>query len=344
MHVATDFNTIKKVFLGIGTVGLCSSLVMTWKFGHSISVVHGFGLAAVTLAAAFVFPARKFISDQGFKGPARWLTAAGIFCIGLEFVGDLGYTFGMRDKQVVEAGAQNVAYSLVQKSVASETANLDMWRSQLADLKKRNSDQASKNKGWLITVDPVAMQSQLDAMDQKIANEAKRVRCAQKCEELKTQRGQLAAMISSAKEENDLTSRIDATQRIIDEKTKTALGTSVGHSTTKAQSNAFARVGLLLSGTAATESLNPDEISLTLADMFIGLLMAIGATALPTLCFYIAFFGHEAKTVASTKTTTDANGNLVYHHHTERVVEDGRLKEAFRQWRETPEVKGLITA
>lgn len=335
MHVATDFRTIQKIFLGIGTVGLCSSLVMTWKFGHSISVVHGFGLAAVTLAAAFVFPARKFINELGIK--SRWLTVAGVFCIGLEFVGDLGYTFGMRDKQVVEAGAQNVAYSLVQKSVASETANLDMWRSQLADLKKRNADQASKNKGWLVTVDPIAMQSQLDAMDQKIANEAKRVRCAQKCEDLKTQRGQLAAMISSAKEENDLTSRIDATQRIIDEKTKTALGTNVGHSTTKAQSNAFARIGLLMTGNAATDSLNPDEISLTLADMFLGLLMAIGATALPTLCFYIAFFGHDAKTFAKPTATTDANGNTIIHH-TERIIDN----EALRKWAQSAQVRGLI--
>lgn len=328
MQVATDFNTIKKVFLGIGTVGLCSSLVMTWKFGHSISVVHGFGLAAVTLAAAFVFPARKFISDQGFKGPARWLTAAGIFCIGLEFVGDLGYTFGMRDKQVVEATAQTVAYKAVHKVADDESANLALWRKQLADLEAQNA--------WATTVTADGLRAQLASADKAIELETKRGGCKAKCLALMQDKAKTEEKIAVAEKVTDLTKRIEATQRILDGKTTTAVNTSVGHSTTKAQSNAFARVGLLLSGNNPTESLNPDEVSLTLADMFIGLLMAIGATALPTLCFYIAFFGHESN--AFTK-TTDANGNVIIHH-TERVIDN----EALRKWASHPSVKGLIAA
>lgn len=333
MHIATDFRTIQKIFLGIGTVGLASSFVMTWKFGHSISVVHGFGLAAVTLAAAFVFPARKFINDLGIK--SRWLTVAAIFCIGLEFIGDLGYTFGMRDKQVVEATAQTVAYKAVHKVAEDESTNLALWRKQLSDLEAQNA--------WATTVTADGLRAQLASADKAIELETKRGGCKAKCLALMQDKAKTEEKIAVAEKVTDLTKRIEATQRILDGKTTTAVNTTVGHSTTKAQSSAFARVGLLLSGNNATESLNPDEVSLTLADMFIGLLMAIGATALPTLCFYIAFFGHETS-IARATTTTDANGNTVIHHHTERIIESPGFKEAFGQWGHECKAKGLIPA
>jgi hypothetical protein len=58
---------------------------------------------------------------------------------------------------------------------------------------------------------------------------------------------------------------------------------------------------LLASGTDAEEALNPNEVAKNLADKFIGFLMAIGATALPSIAFYIAFFGAPAIDLTTTQ-------------------------------------------
>mgnify|MGYP003346955173 CR=1 FL=1 len=285
MRIATDFATVKKIFLGIGASALGASVYMTWKFGYSISLAHAIALVSVTLAAAFVFPARKFIADLGFKGAARVVGLLGAFFVSSEFISDLGYTFGMRDKQVIEAGAQNASYAATHTALKSEQTNLDLWRKQLADLQAQNA--------WATTITADGLRAQLESAQKAIDLEAQRGGCKAKCLDRMKEKAQIEEKIAVAEQVTNLAKRIEATQRVIDSKTETAVNTKVGHSTTKAQSNAFAKVGLLLTGTDARDSLNPDEVSMTLADLFIGLMMAVGATALPTLCFYIAFFGHQ---------------------------------------------------
>ena len=283
MHVATDFRTVQRVFLGIGAVALAASAFMTWKFGHSISVVHGMALVSVTMAAAFVFPAARFIREAGMPGAARAVAVVGAFFVCLEFVSDLGYTFGMRDKQVVEEGAKSVAYKATQDVVGDERTNLAMWRKQLSDLEAQNA--------WATTVTADGLRAQLANATLAIDLESKRGGCKEKCLARTKDRDDINSKIATAEKVADLGKRIEATQRVLDGKTVTAVATKTGHSTTAAQSKAFGRIGLMLTGNDAKDSLNPDETSLTIADMSIGLMMALGATALPTLCFYIGFFG-----------------------------------------------------
>lgn len=295
MHsIPLNFQTIQRIFLVIGVVGLLVSCMMTYKFGSTMSWLHAVALCAATIVAAFIFPAKKFISDLGFTGAAKSLKVLGVFFICLELFSHLGYTIGMREKSTMEAGVQTAAYGLQQESVKSEVANMDMWRKQLADMKARNASHMERNQGWLVSVDPAAMEAQMAAMDQKIENEAKRVRCARKCEELKTQRGQLAALIGNIKEENDLTARIEATQRILDGKTQTAVAAKSGFSAARAQTDFVSQLYLIVSGTEAEQALNPDQTTLSVTGMLIGLFIAIGATALPTTAFYVAFFGAKA--------------------------------------------------
>jgi len=319
---STDIKQMQRACLAAAFVALGISGYMAWEFGSSISRSHGVALVVACFLASIIWTFRKIITDAGVKG--RWITVAAVFFVGLELMSHLGYTFGMRDKQVVEAGAQTVAYRATQDNLTSHRTNLDMWRTQLADLQARNKAIASKNNGWLITVDPVAMQSQLDAMDQKIANEAARVRCADKCEALKTQRGQLAALISAVKEENDLTTRIDATQRIVDNAVTKATTTKIGHSTTKAQNNAFGELLRLASTFSADEAFEPEarakSMSERIADLLIGTMMAIGATGAPALLFYFAFFAPPGLPRILTDNPLPAPTPNTTHTHTETAT------------------------
>ena len=104
----------------------------------------------------------------------------------------------------------------------------------------------------------------------------------------------LEERIAIAERASDLSKRIEATQRILDTKVNTASTTKVGHSTVKAQQDSFAQLLMLASGADAEQALQPNEVAKSLADKLIGLLMAVGATALPSIAFYIAFFGAPA--------------------------------------------------
>jgi hypothetical protein len=282
---AADFNTIKKIFLGIGCIALLVSCVMTWKFGNSFSFIHGVGLVTVTLAAAFLFPAKRMITEMGVGRFGQGaLAVVGCFLIALELFADLGYTIGMRDKQIVESGAQTVAYNTVQENMISEKANLDMWRKQLADLKSQNA--------WAATVTATGLRAQLESAQKAIDLEAARKGCKTKCLELMKQKGSLEERIATLERTDDLAKRIEATQRILDRKVEAAPATKIGHSTVKAQVDFVSKGYLLAFGDGdAKSALNPDAVTMTVADWVIGFAIALGATFLPTTAFYIAFFG-----------------------------------------------------
>lgn len=351
MHaIPMNFQTIQKVCLGVGLVGLVVSCLMTYKFGATMSQLHAVMLCLGTIIAAFIFPAKKFIHDMGFLKIAKNVGRVGVFFICLELFAHLGYTIGMRELSISEAGTQTVAYKIRQESVASEVANMDMWRKQLADLKARNKAHSEKNQGWLVSVDPVAMQSQLEAIDQQIANEAKRVRCGDKCEKLKTQKGQLASLIGNIKEENDLTTRIEATQRILDGKAEKAATIKSGFSSSKAQTDFFGKMWTLISSGDGTAAMNPDEVTTTVSGWIIGLFIAIGATALPTTAFYLAFFGVGVAAVAASKidasrlTAIDAKmpGETKYTLKMEDMSDD--IRDMLRGIKDTIATSGLKTA
>lgn len=296
MHIPATFDTIKKAFLAVGVVALLASCYMTWRFGYSISVVHGVGLVCVTIAAALIFPAKKFIEEMGIGRMGRFgLGVLGCFFVGLELFADLGYTIGMRDKQMVESGAQTVAYNAVQENMVSEKTNLDMWRKQLADLKSQNA--------WTGTVTATGLRAQLDSAQKAIDLEAARKGCKSKCLGLMQDKAKLEERIATLEKTDDLAKRIEATQRILDKKVDKAPDTKIGHSTARAQVDFVSKGYLLLTGDSAEKALTPDQVTMTVSDWVIGLVMALGATFLPTTAFYIAFFGpkqHSAANIADT--------------------------------------------
>jgi len=308
MHaMPLNFATLQRIFFAVGCIALAVSCVMTYKFGATMSLAHAVGLVGVTICAAFIFPAKKYVEDLGNPKAAKWVGRVGIFFICVELFSHMGYTIGMREMSAQQSGVQTAAYELRQKSVASEIANLDMWRQQLVDLKARNAKHMEKNQGWLVSVDPTAMEEAMTALDQQIENEAKRVRCGSKCEKLQKQKAELTALIANIKEENDLTARIEATQRIVDQKTETAATTDKGFSAAKAQTGFLSQIALLLQGEEAETALNPDGVTTTVMGIIIGFIIALAGTFLPTTAFYLAFFGqaHGVATRAMTKVQAD---------------------------------------
>lgn len=221
---------------------------IAYQYGISMSGMHaaGFALVAVAFAVLPDIAAREV--DRKAYGSAV-IIALVLLPLGVtSYQSHIGYGAGVRLGDMQATQVQLTKVGDVRESLTSERESIAMWRKQLASLQERNAEHLKKNNGWLVTADPIAMQSQLDAMDQKIANEAKRVRCGPKCEELKVQRGQLAAMIAGIKEENDLTSRIEATQRTLDAKTQVAIDTKPKASVIVNQNDALGQLWHLATG------------------------------------------------------------------------------------------------
>jgi hypothetical protein len=279
-----DFRTMQRACLVAGFVAFGISALMAWKFGSSISFAHGVALVVACFVASVIFAFRRFIVDQGVKG--HWLTIAAVFFIALEFMSHLGYTFGMRDKQFVETGAQNVAYKAAQANMESHKTNLDLWRKQLEELKSQSP--------WAATIKADGLRAQLAVAQKEIDLEASRGGCKSKCALRMKDKADLEGRIATIEQADDLAKRIEATQRVVDKAVAEAKGTKVGHSTAKAQNDAFGELLRLISTASPDEAFEPDAkakgMSERVADLIIGTMMAIGATGAPALLFYFAFF------------------------------------------------------
>lgn len=287
MHPHTSFATLQRIFLGVGCIGLLVSVLMTYKFGSSMSWLHAVALVTVTIAAAFIFPFRAFVARMGNHGAARSLMALGVFFVGLEFFSHLGYTIGMRERSSLEATVQKAAYDAQQSSLIEEKTNLAMWREHLAKLQAENA--------WVATVSADGLRAQVAAADEAIKQEERRGGCGPRCLARMKEKAGLEERIALAEQASDLTHKIEATQRILDKKTEVATTAKAGFSPVKAQTDFVGQIWLVMTGTEGEKALNPDSVTLSFTQIFIGFFIALGATFLPTASFYMAFFGHKPK-------------------------------------------------
>jgi hypothetical protein len=321
-HPTTDFHTLRKVFLGVGIAGLIVSVTMVYKFGSSMSGLHAIGLALTTIACAFMFPAIEFVKRIGMTWGARVLTGVACGFFALELFAHVGYTVGQRTHSTDEAIAQTVVYDNRQEQLASNKQNLAMWRDQLAKLQADNA--------WTATVKADGLRASLDSATKAIELEEQRGGCKAKCLGLMRQKADLENRIATVELREDLTKRIEATQRLVDKHTETAVETKKGFSPVKAQTDFVSQIYLLATTSEAEKALKPDNVTLTVSQILIGFMLALGMTVLSPAAFYIAFCkadaladslnGKSAATQVATAIVPAASThtNTVY----ERVVED----------------------
>ena len=151
------------------------------------------------------------------------------------------------------------------------------------------------------------LRSQITAADLAIAQESKRGGCGPRCLTLTQQKADLENRIAIAEQVTDLTKRIDATQRIIDKATDVAVDTKKGFSPVKAQTDFVSQIYLLGTTTDAEKALKPDNVTLTVSQILIGFMLALGMTVLSPAAFYIAFCKAEdmASALSATPAATD---------------------------------------
>jgi len=270
MHPMNDIATVRKVALYVGIPALAVAVAMTFQYGKSMSFLHAVCLGLLTIAGSIIWPYVKHIRTDKIASNA--FRCVGALFLAVELFSHLGYTVGTRVMEAETTGITNAVYENNQAAAKDDAANLDLWRKQLSDLTAQNS--------WAATVKADALRSQLETADKAIANETARGGCKSKCEAKMRERDVIAEKIGKVEQVEDLTKRIEATQRILDGKRTAANKAEFKTSAVVAQTGFVAQL--------ATQSLDPDKASLTWTTIAIGFLVSLVSTFLAPVMFSIA--------------------------------------------------------
>lgn len=254
-------------WLVIGVLTLIADLVVSFLGGKEVTFWHGVGFAAVALAFAYL-PDAAYEEFESGRYLAGGVVALLCVPIGLQALQNhVTYSAGVRYGEIKLTGFHNVKLDNATDALKSERENIAMWREQLKDLKARNATILERNKGWAVTTNPEAMKEAKEAIEKSIANETARGGCKTKCEALMRQRNDLNAAIEGITKENDLTSRIEATQRVIDSKAAAVATTGRKVSIVENVANINAQLAKLMTGYNSKEVMAVTDDDIAYANM-----------------------------------------------------------------------------
>ena len=266
----------------LGLVGIVASCWMSYAFGSSMSGGHALALVLVTLLAPIALTYGRHEMRHGGKAFGALCIAAGAFFAIAEYGTHLAYTVGVRTVESKDTHLKNAVHAEAQESITDHRANLKLWRDQLAELTAANA--------WAATVTADGLKGELPAMDKAIELETARGGCKIKCKALMDQRAALVNRIATAEKRDDLTGRIEATQRLVDKAREAGAKTEYKHSKVVAQTDFIAQV--------AWGTLKPSADAQTWTQIAIAAFMALVSTLVPIVALMIGW--SQSSTEAAT--------------------------------------------
>jgi len=273
-----ELNPFGRFFFGLGFVSLCVAAGMTFKFGWTMSVLHALGLGVLSIVASFLPEAAYRLGEDGKGALAGAIAIAALPLTAVEYFSHVGYTVGQRVENTQQAGVHNTKFEDARKSLASDEANLAMWKEHLEKLKGENP--------WVTSVSADGLKAQVATADEAIKQEERRGGCGPICLGLMKEKAGLEERIALAAQASKLSEQIEATQRIVDGKTEVASKATFESSPVVNQTAFVAKlVGMSLEPDAATQEGSQIGISASLA---------FANVLLTPICFLVA--GRNRKT------------------------------------------------
>jgi hypothetical protein len=270
--------SIRNLSLYVGLIGLIVGMLMAFEYGRAMSMLHAASLGLLAVVVSIAFIAREVYASEGKHFAANMALIAGFaFSIG-EYGTHFGYTVGTRVAETQQTGVTNATYAAIQKNRESEVANLDMWKAQLKSLLEANA--------WAATVKADALRGKLELANKEIADETARGGCKAKCNQRMKDRDDLSERIGKVEQAEDLSKRIEATQRILDKKVDVAAKTEFHSSKIVNQTAGFAQI--------VTWSDEPSASAMSWTQLLLGAVIAAITTYLAPFCLSFAFSGMNA--------------------------------------------------
>lgn len=255
-----QYNALGQFLFVIALAAIANDAAISYQYGKSMTTLHAFGFAIVAVTFCVLPDIATKAWGEGRRKAGFWLMLACVPFGLVAYQSHIGYGAGVRLGDMQQTGFQHAKLETANEALKSEVANMGMWRTQLAELKAQNAKFREKNNGWATTVEPTALQAMADEMNTKIANETARGGCKAKCEKLMADKAAILTMVANAKEENDLTRRIEATQRIIDGKSRVIADTGYTSSTVVNQNDTFAKLWNIVNGVDGETAIKPTAV------------------------------------------------------------------------------------
>lgn len=265
-----------RFWLVLGLVTLCAAAAMSMAFGWSVSFKHAMFLGCLSVIAAFAPDAAHQQWKRGSKGIAAAIAIVCAPLLMIEFYSHAGYTAGLRGENIAVAKVQNVKWDDGRDQVEDNRANLKLWTEQLATLQADNA--------WAATVTADGLRQQIDSLKSAEAAEARLGGCGRKCRAIQDEIASVSGKVAVVEQREDLTKRIEATQRLVDKYREKSATIEHKISSVDMQNQFLAKaVALFTEG-----SLQPTQRQDATAEQTINLAMALAGTGLPAFALFIA--------------------------------------------------------
>jgi hypothetical protein len=250
-----------KFLLSLAIVALIVDAAISYKYGITLTWLHGVGFALVAVFFALI-PDQAYLEFEAKRfGSGIAMT---ILCVPLGMVAyysHLGYGAGVRVGNMQQASVHNAKFDDTRASLESDRTNIAMWRESLSKLQAENP--------WVATVSADGLKAQVAAHTKAIELEEARGGCKSKCLARMKEKGALEDRIALAEQSNKLAAQIEATQRIIDKKTAEAAAATFESSPIVNQNSVAAQLFLAVTGTSADKAINPDDVTTGFTNIFI---------------------------------------------------------------------------
>lgn len=283
MNSAISESAVRKAALYVGVAALIVGMGMAFEYGRAMSWLHAFSLSLLAVAVSIAFIGAEMYRNAGRSTAAAVAMIAGVgFSVG-EYGTHFGYTVGTRVSETQQTGVTNATYKAIQDNRDREAGNLEMWKKQLATLMEQDA--------WTATVKADALRDEVASLKGRIEEEkngkrGRRAGCGKECERLQDQANKVSERLGKVEQREDLSKRIEATQRILDKKVDVAANTSFHSSKIVNQTAGFAQI--------ATWSSEPSEAAMSWTQLILGAIIAAITTYLAPFCLSIAFGNSKA--------------------------------------------------
>jgi len=196
---------------------------ISYEFGTTLSYLHALGFGLVALAFCILPDVAAMEFRKGRKTTAGWI---GLACVPLGFVALLthvGYSASIRVGDMQQSDVSNVKYEDTRAAVTDAQARIKQFSDRIASLKAANP--------WITSVSADGLKAQEPALEEAIAQEAKRGGCGPKCLALKKELADTMERAGKAEELASHESMLLAAQRGLDKARATAKATNYVSST-----------------------------------------------------------------------------------------------------------------
>lgn len=301
-----QFTTTGKFWLSLGIVSLIVDAMISYKYGVSLTLLHGFGFALVAIFFALL-PDQAWAEFEHKRYASGVLLA--VLCVPLGLVAlysHLGYGASVRVGDVQQASVQNTKYDGAREQIEEAKTTGKMFSARLQTLEAERAALVAANP-WAPTVSADGLKAQLASMqgDQvfkrskacaDVTLKESRSFCDKRAD-LQTKIGNVDRINGLADEIAKLNGQIEATRRVIASAREKADATSYTSSAVVNQTNVAAQLFMALNGAEPAKAIDPDKVTFSFVNIFIAGAGSLAFMIMAPVGFFVA--GRNRKRIIS---------------------------------------------